>query len=70
MIFNDILKALDDGRSPILLTNRISHVDYFEGRLKDFVRNIIVLKGGWVKDKENQFLRSWQLYQTQRNGFW
>ena len=49
MIFNDILKALDDGRSPILLTNRISHVDYFEERLQDFVRNIIVLKGGMGK---------------------
>jgi superfamily II DNA or RNA helicase len=49
MIFNDILKTLDDGRSPILLTNRVSHVDYFEGRLQDFVRNIIVLKGGMGK---------------------
>lgn len=49
MIFNDILKALDDGRSPILLTNRISHVDYFEERLQGFVRNIIILKGGMGK---------------------
>jgi len=49
IIFNDILKALDDGRSPILLTNRVSHVVYFEWRLQDFVRNIIVLKGGMGK---------------------
>lgn len=49
MIFDDLLSALDQGRSPILLTDRTSHLEYFEERLKGFAKNIIVLRGGMGK---------------------
>ncbi|WP_284286221.1 TOTE conflict system archaeo-eukaryotic primase domain-containing protein [Alicyclobacillus fastidiosus] len=49
MIFDDLLSALDQGRSPILLTDRRSHLEYFEKRLKGFAKNIIVLRGGMGK---------------------
>lgn len=49
LIFNDLLKALDQGRSPILLTDRTSHLEYFQNRLKGFAKNIIVLRGGLGK---------------------
>jgi len=30
MIFNDLLKALGIGRSPLLLTERVEHLELFE----------------------------------------
>ena len=45
-IFNDVLQALEEGRSPILLTERKEHLEYFANRLRNFTRNLIVLQGG------------------------
>lgn len=56
MIFDDLLKALDQGRSPILLTERTAHVEYFENRLKHFAKNVVVLRGGMGK-KQREALR-------------
>ncbi len=55
LIFDDILHTLDKGRSPILLTERTSHVEYFAQRLKGFAKNIVVLRGGMGK-KQRQAL--------------
>ena len=49
LIFDDLLLALEAGRSPLLLTERTEHLDYFARRLKGFARNIIVLRGGMGK---------------------
>jgi superfamily II DNA or RNA helicase len=49
MIFGDILNVLEERKSPILLTERRSHIDYFEEKFKGFVKNIIVLRGGMGK---------------------
>jgi superfamily II DNA or RNA helicase len=46
LIFNDLLLALEKGRSPILLTERTEHLEYFAARLRNFAKNIIVLRGG------------------------
>jgi superfamily II DNA or RNA helicase len=46
LIFNDLLKALEMGRSPLLLTERVEHLEQFAEQLKGVVQNIIVLKGG------------------------
>jgi superfamily II DNA or RNA helicase len=46
LIFDDILQALEEGRSPILLTERKEHLEYFANRLRNFTRNLIVLQGG------------------------
>lgn len=46
LIFDDILQALDAGRSPLVLTERRDHVDYFAKRLHRMARNVIVLRGG------------------------
>jgi superfamily II DNA or RNA helicase len=46
LIFDDILHALEDGRSPILLTERKDHLEYFSSRLEMFTKNLIVLHGG------------------------
>ena len=46
LIFNDVLHALEAGRSPILLTERKDHAQYFADRLGRFARNVFLLRGG------------------------
>ncbi len=46
MILNDVIRALEEGRSPILLTERKDHLDYFAGRLARVARHLVVLQGG------------------------
>ncbi|OPG15400.1 hypothetical protein [Ferroacidibacillus organovorans] len=57
MIFVDLLKALEIGRSPILLTDRIDHLEYFETKLKGFAKIIIVLRGDMGK-KQRQAIQA------------
>jgi len=45
-IIDDVLQAMEEGRSPILLTERKKHLEYLHQRLKGFVRHIVVLQGG------------------------
>ncbi|HEY1535262.1 MAG TPA: DEAD/DEAH box helicase family protein, partial [Polyangiaceae bacterium] len=45
-ILNDVVRALEEGRSPILLTERKDHLDYFAERLQRVVRHLVVLQGG------------------------
>jgi superfamily II DNA or RNA helicase len=54
LIFDDILSALEDGRSPLLLTERKEHLNHLASRLKGFSRNVIVLKGGLGKNQRQQ----------------
>ena len=51
LIFNDILLTLSAKRSPLVLTERVEHLDGLAARLKNFAKNVIVLKGG-MKKKE------------------
>ena len=46
LIFDDILLALEDGRSPVVITERKDHLDQLAARLSKFARNVIVLRGG------------------------
>jgi len=46
LILDDILKSIEEGRSPILLTERREHLEYFSSQLTQVVKNVIVLKGG------------------------
>ncbi|BBH22429.1 helicase [Paenibacillus baekrokdamisoli] len=56
LIFDDLLKCLNQGRSPILLAERTTHVEYFEKKLEKFAKNVIVLRGGMGK-KQREELR-------------
>jgi len=46
LILNDVICSLEEGRSPILLTERNAHLDYFAERLRNFTRHLVVLRGG------------------------
>ena len=46
LLFNDVLMVMEEGRSPILLTERKEHLEILHEMLKGFVRHIVVLRGG------------------------
>ena len=45
-IFDDVMSALERGRSPIVLTERKSHARQLAERLGRFTRNVLLLTGG------------------------
>ena len=58
LILNDVIQSLEQRRSPLVLTERKDHVDYFAGQLEKVARHVIVLQGGMgakerraIKDK-------------------
>ncbi|MFQ5600824.1 MAG: DEAD/DEAH box helicase family protein [Candidatus Krumholzibacteriia bacterium] len=53
MILDDVINALVEGRSPILLTERRDHLEYLAARLRNFTRHLVVLHGG-MKPKERR----------------
>jgi superfamily II DNA or RNA helicase len=51
-ILDDVIAVLQEGRSPIVLTERKEHVDYFADQLRGLVRHVVVLRGGMTaKDR-------------------
>lgn len=54
LIFDDILLALEAGRSPVVITERKDHVEFIAERLTRFAKNVIVLKGGMGTKQRNQ----------------
>lgn len=46
MILDDIIAAIVAGRSPLVLTERTAHVEFFAQKLAGFSKHIIVLRGG------------------------
>ncbi len=54
MIFNDVLSALEAGRSPVVITERKDHLQAIAERLTKFAKNVVVLKGGMGAKQRNQ----------------
>lgn len=46
LIFDDILHALDAGRSPVVITERTDHLEALAKRLERFAKHVVVLRGG------------------------
>ena len=51
MIVDDVLRALEEGRSPILLTERKNHLEFLAEELRRVVRNLVILQGGMGKKR-------------------
>lgn len=49
MIAADLIRAVEAGRSPLLLTGRTEHLQYFAEKLNGTVKHVFVLKGGMGK---------------------
>jgi superfamily II DNA or RNA helicase len=45
-IVDDVVAVLQEGRSPILLTERKDHLEHLADRLRPLVRHLVVLRGG------------------------
>jgi superfamily II DNA or RNA helicase len=46
LIFDDVLKALEAKRSPVVVMERRDHLEYLQKRYLRFVRNLVVLRDG------------------------
>ncbi len=56
LILDDVIQALEQGRSPILLTERRDHLEYFAAQLGKLARNVVVLQGG-LSTKERRVVK-------------
>jgi len=58
LILDDVLHALEEGRSPILLTERRDHLESLAHELRGFVRHLVILQGGMTtKERRDLSLR-------------
>lgn len=55
-IFDDILHALDAGRTPLVLTERVGHAELLAEKLKRFAKNVVILRGGRSRKKAAEAL--------------
>ena len=46
LILDDLIAVLEEGRSPIVLTERKDHLDFLADKIRPFARHLVVLKGG------------------------
>src|SRR5260370_37244426 len=58
MIFDDVLSALEAGRSPVVITERKDHLQIIAQRLMKFAKNVIVLKGGMTAKQRDQAMKA------------
>lgn len=49
MIATDIVRVIESGRCPLLLTGRTEHLEYFAAKLTGTAKHVFVLKGGMGK---------------------
>ena len=53
LILNDVIASLEEGRCPILLTERKDQLAYFAERLQKFARHLVVLHGSMTARGRN-----------------
>ena len=49
MIIDEVINIINLGRSPLILTERIEHLEYFAKELEKSIHHVIILKGGMGK---------------------
>lgn len=54
-IVNDVISAIKSKRSPVVITERKDHLDFFENYFLDKIKNVFVLKGG-MRKKQRQVI--------------
>jgi superfamily II DNA or RNA helicase len=54
MIAGDIVRAVESGRCPLLLTGRREHLQYFAAKLAGVAQHVFVLKGGMGKRQRRE----------------
>ncbi|WP_284035871.1 DEAD/DEAH box helicase [Neobacillus sp. 114] len=57
MIFDDVLKELEKGSVPLILTERVEHAYQLKSRFMGFAKNIIILTGQMSKKEQKENLK-------------
>ena len=71
LVVGDVKRALDEGRSPIVLTARRDHLELLADQLRDFVEHIVVLRGGMgSKKRREEFGRLASIPDEESGFFW
>ena len=66
LIFNDVLKTLDEQRSPVIITERKDHALLLAGKLTRFARNVLFLHGGMgVRQRREMMQRLEEIAETE-----
>jgi len=58
LILQDVTAAVEQGRNPIILTERTEHVKYLVSQLKPRIKNVIALTGGETQKKSRETLQT------------
>jgi len=58
LIIQDVIAAVEQGRNPIILTERTNHVKYLAAQLKPHIKNVIALTGGETNKKSRETLQT------------
>ena len=56
MLLDDIIAAVDAGRSPLVLTERKDHLEFLADKLRPFARHVVVLRGGRTASQRRKAL--------------
>ena len=57
-IIQDVISSVENGRNPLILTERKEHVIYLEEQLKPFIKNTIALMGSESQKKSREALKA------------
>jgi hypothetical protein len=68
MIANDIVRAVESGRCPLLLTGRTEHLQYFAAKLAGVAKHVFVLKGVWGKSSVGRQRQPWRQCRRMNRG--
>ncbi len=60
MIIADILKAIEDGRFPIILTERKNHLEFLAEALKNHIDHLAIFHGGLKAKKRKEILEEFK----------
>ncbi|MDR1136401.1 MAG: DEAD/DEAH box helicase family protein [Clostridiales Family XIII bacterium] len=58
LIIQDVVSSVEQGRNPIILTERTDHVKLLAARLSQNLKNVITLTGGGTHKKSREILQS------------
>jgi superfamily II DNA or RNA helicase len=56
LILDDVVQALEERRSPILLTERKDHLEHLATHLQPLVRHLVVLQGGMTPSERREVM--------------
>jgi len=66
MIVEDVVKAVNEGRIPVVLTERLEHLEKLKSLLSSRVKNIFIMKGGMGKKQRKAMAEEMKVVDDER----